>query len=147
MPFDQRGIWTNRLFGRGKLCRETFAPHHSNINVHLSSDAYEEFRRDWPEAIEARKSHVERGLNEDSRHGSPWVSMSDLQALPFPDGTSRDNTESHRWELIADCPINKNWSAIITPVGSELRAFFCEVAGHAAGLHFGSAISGRDIPR
>lgn len=135
VPFEQRGIWTNRLFGKGPLCRVTFNPKCSNINVHLSDEAYREFEADWPEAIEARRAHTEDGLNLDSRHASPWVSMKDLDSLSFPDGSVRENTEANRWELIGECPINKNWSAIIALVGGKLRGFACEIMGHMAAMH------------
>jgi hypothetical protein len=123
-PFEQRGIWTNCLMGKGAHARITFCPKHSNVNVHMNSEAYEEFRRDWPEALIARKEHTDRGLAEDSRHGSPWVSMTDL-GVP----------EDERWRLIGDCKINKHWSAIICLVRGELRGFLCEVQGHMAALH------------
>jgi hypothetical protein len=134
-PLEQRGLWCNNLMGQGAHAQITFDPKVSNVNVHLSRDAYDEFARDWPEALEARREHVERGLREDSRHGSPWVAMADLESLPFPDGSARDNTEDNRWQLIKDCPINKNWSAMICLVRGELRGFACEIMGHMAALH------------
>jgi hypothetical protein len=135
VPYQQRGIWTNRMMGHGALIRTTFNPAVSNVNVHLSQEAYDEFAADWPEAIEARKEHVDRGLTDDARHGSPWISMKDLEELPFPDGSSRPNTEANRWELIGNCTINKNWSSIVGLVGGELRAFACEIMLHAAAMH------------
>lgn len=124
IPYKQRGIWTNNLMGKGAIARETFCPEHSNINVHGNTDAWREFERDWPEVLAARKEHTRRGLEQDSVHGTPWISMVDL-GIP----------EDKRWELIRKCDINVNWSAIITLVRGELRGFFCEVAGHMAALH------------
>ena len=124
IPFIQRGLWTNRLLGNGAHARLTFNPSHSNINVHCDSEAWAEFERDWPEALEARAEHTRAGLTQDSRHGTPYISMSDL-GIP----------EEDRWKLIAECDISKYWSAIITLVRGELRVFFCEVAGHFAALH------------
>lgn len=124
VPFEQRGIWTNNLMGKGSLCRITFNPKTSNINTHLSKDAYEEFRRDWPEALDARPEHTRAGLERDSRHGTPYVSMTDL-GIP----------EEERWRLIADCDISKWWSAMICLVRGKLAGFFCEIAGHMAALH------------
>lgn len=124
VPFEQRGLWTNRLLGKGALARITFNPYHSNINVHGDAEAYAEFERDWPEALKARPAHTRDGLTQDSQHGTPYISMVDL-GIP----------EEERWRLIADCDISKFWSAIITVVRGELRCFFCEVAGHFAALH------------
>jgi hypothetical protein len=119
VPFLQRGLWCNNLRGRGQHARITFNPHHSNLNVHLDSDAYAEFSETWPESIPYLK-----GLTVDSVHSSPWVSPKDL-------GIS----EADRWKLIGDCDINKHWSAMICVVRGELRAFFCEIAGAQAMLH------------
>jgi hypothetical protein len=110
----QRGLWSNRLFGHGPLCRETFHGPHSNINVHRNQAAYDEIRRDWPEANpfgQARKSI----------HGSWWTAMSDL----IPD-------EAERWKLIGKCWVNQTWSAEITVINGELRGFFCEFAATMA---------------
>jgi hypothetical protein len=124
VPWEQRGIWTNNLMGKGPVCRITFNGSVSNVNVHTKSEAYEEFRQDWPEALTARAEHTRAGLEQDSRHSSPWVSMTDL-GVP----------EAERWRLIGDCPINKHWSAILCLVRGELRGFLCEVQGHMAALH------------
>lgn len=135
VPFPQRGLWCNNLLGKGKVARETFDPRHSNINVHLEQDAYDEFRRDWPEALDARREHTTEGLTVDAVHGSPWVGMRDQESLSFPDGSVRENTPENRLELIGDCDINKHWSAMICLVRGELRGFFCEIAGHMAAMH------------
>jgi hypothetical protein len=118
-PLEQRGLWCNNLRGKGAHARSTFCPQHSNINVHLDSAAAEEFRRDWPESAPFIK-----GEAEDSRHGSPWVAMKDV----VPD-------ESERWKLIEKCDINAWWSGIVGVFRSELRAYFCEIAGAQAMLH------------
>lgn len=130
IPWPQRGLWCNNLRGHGAKCRQTFNPSVSNLNVHLDKAAYEEFRRDWPEAV------MVKGQDEDSIHSSPWVAMSDLDELPFPDGSRRDNTEANRFELIGKCDINQFWSAIYGVVpGRGLRFFFCEIAYAQAALH------------
>ena len=118
-PLQQRGLWTNNLMGKGAAARITFWPPHSNLNVHLQSDAYEEMRRDWPEAI----NHI-RGMDQDSIHSSPWVAMKDV----IPD-------EKERWRLIGQCDVNQHWSALVGVVRGELRAFFCELAYAQAALH------------
>jgi hypothetical protein len=110
-PFEQRGLWTNNLRGKGGHARITFNPKHSNFNVHLNTDAYDEFCRDWPESIPYLK-----GRDEDSKHLSPWRAM-------------------NRWPLIGRCDINRWWSAMVCVVRGELRAFFCEIAGAMAMLH------------
>ena len=117
---QQRGLWTNNLHGHGKVCRETFYARHSNLNVHLDREAFDEFRRDWPESIVF-------GVNEDSRHSPPWVAMQDVIA-----------DEAQRWDLIARCDINQHWSALIGVVpGKGLRGYFCEIAYAQAALHAG----------
>ena len=132
-PFVQRGLWSNNLRGNGAHARITFNPRHSNINVHLNSDAAEEFRRDWPESAPFIK-----GEKEDSLHGSPWVSMIDL-------GVS----EEERIERISKCDINQFWSAAIGVFRGELRAYFCEVAYSQSALHQDNpsfAKTGQPIP-
>lgn len=120
VPFQQRGLWCNNLRGKGAVARITFNPAHSNINVHLDSDAAAEFRRDWPES-----APYVRGESEDSVHGPPFVAMRDV----IPD-------EAERWALIGNCDINKHWSAALGVVpGRGLRAFFCEIAYAQAALH------------
>lgn len=124
VPFRQRGLWCNHPRGKGAVARITFNPAHSNLNVHLSSDAADEFRRDWPESGPYLK-----GEAEDSVHGPPFVAMRDVE----PD-------EGRRWAMVADCDINKYWSALIGVVpGRGLRAYFCEIAYAQAALHAGAA--------
>lgn len=118
IPFERRGLWSNNLNGHGKVSAETFNPAVSNLNVHLDRDAYEEIRRDWPQARPF-------GLEADSRHPPPYVAMNDLAELD----------EGQRWELIASCDINRDWSAMIGVFRGELRAWFCEVAGAQSILH------------
>lgn len=109
---QQRGLWCNNLRGKGRICRETFSPIHSNLNVHRNAEAYNEIRRTWPEA------HILRdGLLKPSMHGSWWVAMRDV----IPD-------EGERWDLISRCFVNQTWSAEITLINGQLRAYFCEWA-------------------
>ena len=124
VPWEQRGIWTNRLMGYGPLCKVTFNASVSNCNVHCQDEAFQEFKRDWPEAIEKRKDHTTQGLTTDAVHSSPYVSMIDL-GIP----------EADRLRMIGSCPINRHWSAMICLVRGELRAFMCEIQGHMAALH------------
>lgn len=119
VPFARRGLWANDLNGHGAVCRETFNPAVSNLNVHLDAAAREEMARDWPESEPYIKGH-----DVDSIHSTPFVAMRDL----IPD-------ERERLRLIGQCDINKYWSAMICVVRGELRGFFCEVAGSIAMLH------------
>lgn len=117
IPWEQRGIWTNNMLGKGAVVRHTFNPAISNINVHQDQKAYDEFKRDWPEA------HV-KGMESDSRHSPPFVAMADV--IP---------SEEERWELIANCDVNQRWSALIGVSAYGLRGWFCELAGAQAMLH------------
>ena len=118
-PFERRGLFTNNVNGHGPLCRETFHPKHSNLNVHLDLAAADEIRRDWPEAA----PHI-KGEQHDSEHTPPWVASQDL---------IEDVDE--RWRLIGKCDISQLWSAIICVVRGELRGYFCEIAGAQAMMH------------
>jgi hypothetical protein len=117
VPFEQRGLWCNHPRGKGKVMRETFCPGVSNLNVHLSQEAYNEFKRDWPESNPV-------GLHQDSRHSPCFVAMKDVIA-----------DESKRWELISSCDINRNWSAMMCVVKGQVKGFFCEIAGAISMLH------------
>lgn len=116
-PKVQCGLWASRLNGKGEACRQTFNPSCSNLNVHLNAEAYMEFKREWPECKPF-------GVKEDSRHSPPYVALQDLIS-----------NEEERWDLIADCDINKHWSAMLCVFRGELRAYFCEIAGAQAMLH------------
>lgn len=115
---DQRGLWSNNLRGHGEICRETFSPEHSNLNVHGVRDAWDEIRRVWPEA-----KPIPAGLNAVSHHGPIFGSMLDL-------GVS----EKEMWERVSKCYVNQTWSAEITVVAGQLQGYFCEVAATMAEL-------------
>lgn len=120
VPFDQRGLWCNNLRGKGEIVRSTFNPLHSNLNVHLNSEAYSEFARDWPECVPYIK-----GEKLDSKHSAPFVALKD-----------HIDDEEERWDLIGACDVNQFWSALIGVVpGRGLRAYFCELAYAQAALH------------
>lgn len=118
IPFEQRGIWTNTLNGKGAICRQTFNPKVSNLNMHTRKENYEEFVRDWPESIRQLK-----GM-EDSRHAPTLVALQDVIA-----------DEEERWDLISECYVNKLWSSYVSVFRGELRAWFCEIAGAQSILH------------
>lgn len=111
IPYEQRGLWCNHPKGHGPLMAKTFNPYVSNLNVHQSQEAYDEFKRDWPNSRPF-------GLDSDSRHSPVFASMVDL-GVP----------EAKRWELISNCDINHHWSALIGQFRGEPRAWFCEIAG------------------
>jgi hypothetical protein len=116
-PKKQCGLWCNNLLGKGEHARATFNPMVSNLNVHLDQEAYDEFKRDWPESRPF-------GLHDDSRHSPPFVAMQDV----IPD-------EEERWRLIGQCDVNQHWSAMVCTFRGELRGYFCELAGAQAMLH------------
>lgn len=113
IPKHRLGLWCNNPINasKGAAMRATFSPAVSNLNVHLKQDAYDKFREYWPECRPF-------GLKEDSRHSPVHGSMLDL----------KDMTDEERWEKIAGCPINQDWSAGIGMFRGELRAWFCEIA-------------------
>ena len=119
IPFEQRGLWSNNLIGHGSTARITFNPAVSNLNVHEDQKALHEIMESWPEAAPYVK-----GYKSDSRHSPPFVAMKDV----VPD-------EADRWKLIAECDINKYWSAMVCVFRGQLRAYFCEIAGAQAMLH------------
>lgn len=116
-PFEQRGLWSNNLLGKGVIARRTFNPDVSNLNVHLDQAAFDEFRSTWPESKPF-------GLDSDSRHAPPFVALQDVVADP-----------AEQWDLIGHCDINRRWSAMISVFRGELRGYFCEIAGSQAMLH------------
>ena len=120
-PMEKCGIWCNNPLGKASLMRGTFNPRMSNLNVHMKDSAYHEFKRDWPESMPF-------GRDTDSKHSAVHGDL--VAAVP---------DESDRYELIANCDINKHWSAMICQFRGQLRGFFCEVAG-------GQAVLFQDIP-
>jgi hypothetical protein len=120
VPFRQRGLWSNNLRGKGAHARITFDPSHSNLNVHMNKDAYDEFWETWPESRPYLK-----GLDTDSVHSSPWVAIKDVVL-----------DEEERWKIISDCDVNKWWSSLVGLVpGRGLRSYFCELAYSQAVMH------------
>src|SRR5579862_4022954 len=83
-PMEQCGLWCNDIMSEEKAvaARATFNPRYSNLNVHLSQQAHDDFMRWWPESRPF-------GLHQDSRHSPPFVAMRDVVA-----------SEAERWELI-----------------------------------------------
>lgn len=117
IPQQRLGLWSNNLNGHGAICRKTFNPAVSNLNVHLVKEAYTEMARDWPESRPF-------GLHTDSRHSPVYTALKDL---------IKDEQEQFR--LISNCDINKHWSAMIAEFRGELRGYFCEIAAAQSILH------------
>lgn len=115
---DQRGLWSNHPRGKGAICRATFSPTHSNLNVHQVQAAWDEFKRDWPEA-----KLLPLGLSAPSYHGPLFGAMTDV-----------GYTEEEMWRAVGRCYVNQAWSAEITVVDGKLLAYFCEVAATQAEL-------------
>lgn len=121
IPKEKRGIWCNNPLTEenGRAMRETFNPTVSNLNCHLSREAYDNFKRWWPESMPF-------GVDKDSRHAPVHLAMKDVI-----------EDEGTRWDLISKCTINQHWSALIGVFRGGVRAWFCEVAGAQAMLHEG----------
>lgn len=155
-PKDKLGLWCNHPKGKGAAMRRTFNPATSNLNVHLDQEAFDEFKRDWPESRPF-------GLTNDSRHSPVYTAMKDLikklcpqcsgfkavdrltgkvfnssndtVTCPTCEGSGQVYDEAEAWELISNCDINQHWSAMIGVFRGELRGYFCEIAGAMAMLH------------
>lgn len=121
IPFERRGLWCNNPWGKGAICRETFNPYVSNLNVHLDQDAYDQFVLDWPETAGLINL---KGLAEDSRHGPPFVAMQDVGYT--------DDEINH---AAGTCDVNQKWSSLIGVFRGELRAYVCELMYAQAALH------------
>lgn len=112
VPRRQRGLWTNRLFGHGKLVAETFG--FLNLNCHGNQKAADEMHRD----LSGTKVFGER---DPCIHGAVMVSMVELNI-----------SESERWRAVACCDVNQNWSPAIVQLDGEIEAYACEVASSFA---------------
>ncbi len=117
VPWEQRGIWCNNPLGKAAIMRDYFNPRISNLNVHLQQEAYDEFKRDWPECNPV-------GLTVDSRHSPVWTAGIDMN-IP----------EEQMWSDISKCDINHHWSGMFGQFRGEPRFYFCEIAGAQAMLH------------
>jgi hypothetical protein len=156
IPFEQRGLWSNNPINalKATTMRRTFNPAVSNLNVHLDIEAFEMFKKYWPESRPF-------GLRDDSRHSPVYVAMKDVLKKDCPNskchegkvlqspfwsdgpkddcnicnGTGSVYDESKAWELISRCDINQHWSAMIGVFRNEVRAWFCEISGAQSMLH------------
>ena len=142
-PREQLGVWCNHPRGYGKEMARTFDPGVSNLNVHLSREAYDEFKRDWPASRPF-------GLDRDSRHSPVFVAMRDVlkkncgfcggtgglnEACTGCADTGRVYDVDTAHDLISKCDVNQHWSAGVGVFRGELRAWFCEIAMSQSILH------------
>ncbi len=149
-PKEKCGLWCNNPLTpqKARAMRAAFNPAVSNLNVHLSEDAYRMFKAHWPESMPF-------GLTQESRHSPCYVAMKDVLHTECPDcgghgswlekpdnpecplckGTGLVYDESKAWELISSCDINQHWSAGIGVFRGQLRAWFCEIAMAQSILH------------
>lgn len=130
---ESRGLWSNKLFGHGPTCRETFNPAHSNLNVHGVVEAWDEIKRDWPEAHPHLAGLGKSDGVDPSRHGPIFGSMMEV-------GLS----EMEMWQKIGGCYVNQKWSAEITLIDGQLKGYFCEIAATMAEIT-GDGSKGVDV--
>jgi len=123
----QRGLWTNNFFKHRDLIEQTFGTF--NLNSHGVPKAEAAL-------IDLHNTMIKRGATVwtyggHSKHAPLLTAVKDL----FP--------EDEMWNKIANCDINREWSASIVQNKGELRAYFCEVAASfdlARGTDFGHPV-------
>lgn len=108
----QRGLWTNNYFKHRELCEKTFGTF--NLNSH-------------------GEQRAEEGLTElatvaRSTGGVAWNYSGHSDHAPLLTAVKDLYPEQEMWERIANCDINREWSASIVQNKGKLRAYFCEVA-------------------
>lgn len=108
----QRGLWTNNYFKHRAIIEETFGTF--NLNSHGQARAEANL-------LDLHKTVVANGAlswfyGGNSEHAPLLTAVKDL----YP--------EAEMWAKIANCDINKEWSASIVQNKGELRVYFCEVA-------------------
>lgn len=105
----QRGLWSNNVFDHQEIIRDTFG--FFNLNPHNDQRGIESLTK-LREMIPGLPFY-----EGNSRHAPLLAAVKDI----IPD-------EAEMWDAIADCDINKHWSASIVENQGNLRAYFCEVA-------------------
>ena len=108
----QRGLWTNNYFKHRELCEKTFGTF--NLNSH-------------------GEQRAEEGLTElatvaRSTGGVAWNYSGHSDHAPLLTAVKDLYPEQEMWDRIANCDINREWSASIVQNKGKLRAYFCEVA-------------------
>lgn len=110
----QRGLWSNNVFKYTDLIRKTFGG--LNLNTHNNPRATEKLVELYDEMV-TRKGFNGGLYMKNSEHAPLLTAVKDLA-----------QDEEDMWDKIANCDINREWSATIIQVNGQLRAYFCEVA-------------------
>jgi len=108
----QRGLWTNNYFKHRAIIEETFGTF--NLNSHGQARAEANL-------LDLHKTVTASG-------GLSWFYGGNSQHSPLLTAVKDLYPEAEMWNKIANCDINKEWSASIVQNKGELRAYFCEVA-------------------
>src|SRR5579859_4242969 len=104
----QRGLWSNNVFAHQEVIAKTFGVY--NLNPHNDERGVK--------SIEKLRKLVDVKYHHGSSYHAPLLTaVRDV----IPD-------EGAMWDAIANCDINRNWSASIVQNQGHLRAYFCEVA-------------------
>ncbi len=109
----QRGLWTNNIFKHQEVIESTFGGF--NLNPHNMPRAIPKLRALYEKMVVQRKfsGDIYEG---NSSHSPLLTAVKDLYA------------HEEMWQRIANCDINKFWSASITQNNGQPRVYFCEVA-------------------
>jgi len=109
----RRGIWTNNAFKHTELLKEKYGAF--NLNPHGVKRGIDSVQPIYQRMV--KELGFNGGYYDDaSEHAPLLVACSDVFG------------PVEMWEKIANCDINKNWSAAIVQNKGSLRAYFCEVA-------------------
>jgi organic radical activating enzyme len=108
----QRGLWTNNYFKHRELCEKTFGTF--NLNSHGEQ--------------RAEQGLTELATSARSNGGVAWNYTGHSDHAPLLTAVKDLYPEEEMWDRIANCDINREWSASIVQNKGELRAYFCEVA-------------------
>jgi organic radical activating enzyme len=108
----QRGLWTNNYFKHRQLVEETFGTF--NLNSHG--------------VAKAEANLVDLHKSVQSRGALSWLYTGHSDHAPLLTAVKDFYPPDEMWERIANCDINKEWSASIVQNKGKLRAYFCEVA-------------------
>lgn len=105
----QRGLWSNNVFNHQDVVARTFGTY--NLNPHGDS-------RGIASLMKLKELIPNIAWHEGHSHHAPLLTaIKDIE----PD-------KSKMWEKIANCDINRDWSAAIIQNKGEIKAYFCEVA-------------------
>lgn len=106
---SRRGLWSNNVFKHTDLVVDVFGGF--NLNPHGDKKGEESLAE-----LYKKSGGVGNLYKGNSLHAPLLTAIKDLYG------------EQEMWEKIANCDINKYWSASIVQNNGQLRAYFCEVA-------------------